>query len=189
MIYIALKEATWLSLIVVVPKKNGKFRIYVDFIKLNVATKKNPYIPFIFHIWSFKYSCKAWCLFLLNGYYGYHQISIAPEDIYNTTFVTNWGVFTCIVMPFGVKNGFLICQRVVSKTFRDYLDKFMNIFLHNFIIYNDMDIHLQKLKSCFQKCKEFGISLNPYKCTFRVFLGMILGFIISKCKLLDPKKI
>jgi hypothetical protein len=40
----------------------------------------------------------------LNGYYGYHQISITQEDIYNTTFVTNWGVFTCVVMPFGVKN-------------------------------------------------------------------------------------
>jgi hypothetical protein len=43
---------------------------------------------------------------------------------------------------------------------------------------------------CFQKCKEFGISLNPNKCTFMVFLRMIWGFIISKeGKLLDPKKI
>ncbi len=92
-------------------------------------------------------------------------------------------------MPFGVKNGLLICQRVVSKTFRDYLDKFMNIFLDNFIVYNDMDIHLHKLKLCFQKCKDFGISLNPDKCAFMVFLGMILRFIISKCKLLDTKKI
>jgi hypothetical protein len=42
----------------------------------------------------------------------------------------------------------------------------------------------------FQKCKEYGISLNPNKCAFMLFLGMILGFIVSKeGKLLDPKKI
>jgi hypothetical protein len=109
----------------------------------------------------------------LDGYYGYHQISIAPEDIYNKTFVTNWGVFACVVMPFGLKNEPLIYQRVVSKAFRNYLDKFMKFFLDNFIVYNDMDTHLQKLKLCFQKCKEFGISLNPNKCTFMVFLRMI----------------
>jgi hypothetical protein len=73
-----------------------------------------------------------------------------------------------------------IYQRVVSKAFRDYQDKFMKIFLDNFIVYNNMDTHLQKLKLCFQKCKEFGISLNPHKCTFMVFFGMILQFIISK---------
>jgi hypothetical protein len=64
----------------------------------------------------------------------------------------------------------------------------MKFFLDDFIVYNDMDTHLQKLKLCFQKCKEFGISLNPDKCTFMVFLGMMRGFIISKeGKLLDPK--
>jgi hypothetical protein len=93
-------------------------------------------------------------------------------------------------MPFGIKNGPLIYQRVVIKAFKDYLDKFTKIYLDNFIVYNDMDIHLHKLKLCFQKCKEFKISLNPNKCTFMVFLGMILRFIISKQgKLLDPKKI
>jgi hypothetical protein len=49
MIYIVLEKATWLSLIVVVPKKNGKLRICVDFIKLNATTQKYPYIPFTFH--------------------------------------------------------------------------------------------------------------------------------------------
>jgi hypothetical protein len=43
-----IEEATWLSPEVVVPKKNGKLIICVDFIKLNAATKKDPYLlPFI----------------------------------------------------------------------------------------------------------------------------------------------
>jgi hypothetical protein len=52
-----------------------------------------------------------------------------------------------------------------------------------------MDSHLQNLRLCFQKCKEYGISLNLDKCAFMVFSGMILGFIISKeGKLSDPNR-
>jgi hypothetical protein len=43
-----VEETTWLLLIVVIPKKNGKLRIYIDFKNFNVATKKDPYmLPFI----------------------------------------------------------------------------------------------------------------------------------------------
>ncbi len=66
----------------------------------------------------------------------------------------------------------------------------MKIFLDDFIVYNDMESHLQKLKLCFQKCREYGISLNLDKCAFMVFSGMILGFTISEeRKLTNPKKI
>jgi hypothetical protein len=47
-----------------------------------------------------------------------------------------------------------------------------------------------KFELCFQKCREYGISLNIDKCAFMVFLGMILGFIVSKeGRLPDLKKI
>jgi hypothetical protein len=93
-------------------------------------------------------------------------------------------------MSFGVKNGPPTYQITVTKTFRKYLDDFMKIFLDDFTLYNDMESHLQKLKLCFQKCKDYGISLNLDKCAFMVFSRMILGFIFSKeGKLQDPKKI
>jgi hypothetical protein len=56
----------------------------------------------------------------------------------------------------------------------------MKIFLDDFIVYNDMDNHLQKTRLCFQKCRQYGINLNLYKFVFMVFLGMILGFIVPK---------
>jgi hypothetical protein len=66
----------------------------------------------------------------------------------------------------------------------------MKIFLDDFMMYNDMESHLQKLRLCFQKSKEYGINMNPDKSAFMVFSRKILGFIISKeRKLLDPKKI
>ncbi len=57
-------------------------------------------------------------------------------------------------------------------------------------MYIDMDSHMQKLKLCFQKCREHGINMNLDKCAFIVFSRMILGFIVSKeGKLPNPKKI
>jgi hypothetical protein len=69
-------------------KKNGKLKIYIDFRKLNVATKKDPYpLPFKNEMlntiaWYEAYS-------FLDGYSKYHQIFIAPKDRYNIIFVTD----------------------------------------------------------------------------------------------------
>jgi hypothetical protein len=66
----------------------------------------------------------------------------------------------------------------------------MKIFLDNFILFNSMEIHLNKLRLCFLKCHEFGISLNTKKYAFILFVGFILELIIFKEeKLPNPKKI
>jgi hypothetical protein len=99
-----VKEATWLSPIMVVPKKNGKLRIYVDFRKLNVATKKNPYLlPFTNEVINIIIGHEVYTF--MDEFSRYHQISIALEDQNKTTFVTNWRAFVWVVMPFGVKHG------------------------------------------------------------------------------------
>jgi hypothetical protein len=173
-----------LSPIVVVPKKNGKLRICIDFERLNAATKKDPY-PLLVTDEVLNIIVRYEKYSFLDGYSRYHQISIAPKERYKTTFVTNWGAFIWKVMMFGVKNGPPTYQSI-QKVF----GQFYEIFLDDFIVYNDMESHLQKLRLCFQKCREYGINQNPDKCAFMVFSSMILGFIISKeGKLLDPKKI
>jgi hypothetical protein len=84
-----------------VPKKNGKFIVFIIFIKLNVATKKDPYpLPFTNEVLNTIVGYEAY--YFLDGYSGYHQISIALHDIYKTTFVTYWGAFISKVMPFKV---------------------------------------------------------------------------------------
>jgi hypothetical protein len=75
----SIEEVIWLSPIVVVPKKNGKLKICIDFRKLNVATKKDPYpLPFIDEMLNIVTGYEAYSF--LDGYLGYHQISIALED-------------------------------------------------------------------------------------------------------------
>ncbi len=83
-------------------------------------------------------------------------------------------------MPIELKNAPPTYQRMVSKSFMDYLDDFMKHFLDDFTIFNDLDTHLSKLRKCFEKCQEYGISLNLEKCAIMVFSSMILSFIISK---------
>jgi hypothetical protein len=91
--FIQLVEgATWLSPIVVILKKNGKFRIYVDFRKLNVVMKKDPFpLPFTNEVLNTVARCEAYSV--LDGSFGYHQISIILDDKYKTSFVIDWGVF------------------------------------------------------------------------------------------------
>jgi hypothetical protein len=54
-------------------------------------------------------------------------------------------------MFLGMKNGLPTFQKVVTKAFKEYLNSFMKIFLNDFIIYSDMETHLQKPKLCFPK--------------------------------------
>jgi hypothetical protein len=87
-----IEEATWLSPIVVVHKKNRKLRICVDFKKFNKATQKNPYpLPFFDEVLNTTIGYEAYSL--LDGYLGHHQISIAPKYRYKATFVIDWGTF------------------------------------------------------------------------------------------------
>jgi hypothetical protein len=93
-------------------------------------------------------------------------------------------------MPFGVKNEPPTYQMVITKTFHEYIVVFMKLFLDNFIVFSDLSTHFERLKKCFLKCREFGISLNPNKCAFMVVSGTILGFIVyKKGKVMDPKKV
>jgi hypothetical protein len=87
-----VEEATWLSPIVVTPKMNGKLKICVDFRKLNKGTKKNAYpSPFSNKVLNIITGYEAYSF--LDGYSRYHQISIALEERYKTTFVIDWGAF------------------------------------------------------------------------------------------------
>ncbi len=111
-----IEEATWLSPTMVIPKKNGKLRICVDFSKFNKTTKKDPYLlPFSNEVLKIVARYEAYSY--LDGYSKYQQIFIALEDRYITTFVTNWGAFVWMVMSFRVKNGPPTLQIVVIRTF------------------------------------------------------------------------
>jgi hypothetical protein len=135
---------------VVIPKKNGKLRIYVDFKKFNTTTK-DPYpLPFMDEVINTIIGHEIYTF--LDGFFIYHHISITRKDQHKTTFVINWGPFVWVVMSFGVKNEPPIIKGVVIKTFQKYIDVFMKIFLDDFIVFSNLLTHLEKLIKCFFKC-------------------------------------
>jgi hypothetical protein len=74
-----VEEATWLSPIVIMLKKNKKLKIYVDFRKINATIKKDPCpLPFTDEVINIVAKHEVYTF--LDGFFGYHQISIAPED-------------------------------------------------------------------------------------------------------------
>jgi hypothetical protein len=75
----------------------------MDFRKLNATTKKDPYpLPFIEEVLNMVVGHEVYSF--LDGFSSYHQIMIDLENRYKIAFITNWGTFVWIVMPFGVRN-------------------------------------------------------------------------------------
>ena len=126
-----VKKATWLSLIVVVPKKNGKIQVCVDYRKLNAATVTDAFpLPFTDGVLDAVASHEVYNF--LDGFSGYNQMRMHPDNKEKTTFVTEWSVFVAVMMMFGLKTALATFQRVIMEISADYILAFMQIFLDDF---------------------------------------------------------
>jgi hypothetical protein len=94
---------TWLANRVLVKKKNGKWRICADYTGLNKACPKVPFpLPRIDQIVYSTMGCELLCL--LDAYSRYHQINMKESDQLATSFITLFGMFCYVTMPFGLRN-------------------------------------------------------------------------------------
>ena len=168
----------WVFAIVIVPKKNKKIHICVDYRQLNSKTKKDHFpLPFTDQVLDRVAGHKLYSF--LDGFSGYNQIQIHPDDQSKTTFTTKWGTFAYKVMPFGLCNAPATFQRVMMAAFQDFLQQWMEIFLDDFAVYGDEDDMVTKLELVFKRCIAMGISLNPDKCVFGIERGVLLGHVVS----------
>ncbi|MCO5606535.1 hypothetical protein L7F22_060723 [Adiantum nelumboides] len=111
-----VEDSEWVSPIVVTPKKNGKWRVCVDYKPLNAATKRDHFpLPFKDKILNEVAGYETYTVCV--GYSSYFQIRITEEDQKKTTFVTPWGCFAYKVMPFGLTNALATFQRFVTHVF------------------------------------------------------------------------
>ncbi|MCO5555051.1 hypothetical protein L7F22_008591 [Adiantum nelumboides] len=125
-----------------------------------------------------------------DGFSGYNQIAIAFEDMDKTAFGTKWGVYASNVMTFGLKNAPPTFQKAVQHVFSKILTTFMRVFLDDFSVFGKKQEHLGHLRLCFEKCREFRLSLNPAKCAFAVKRRVLLGYaIFEEGVSIDPNKV
>jgi hypothetical protein len=96
-----------------------------------------------------------------------------------------------VKMPFGLMNVGATFQVAMDITFVKELGIFIVIYLDDITVYSQSDDkHLRHLRRVFEKCRKFGISLNPKKSLFGLEEGKLLGNIISKDGIkIDPNKI
>src|SRR3954452_19184426 len=180
----------WIANIVPVPKKDGKVRMCVDYRDLNKASPKDdfplPHIDMLvdntakFNVFSF-----------MDGFSGYNQIKMAPEDMEKTSFITPWGTFCYKVMLFGLKNAGATYQRAMTTLFHDMMHKEIEVYVDDMIAKSSTEEeHIEYLLKLFQRLRKYQLRLNPNKCTFGVRSGKLLGFIVSQRGIeVDPDKV
>jgi hypothetical protein len=158
-IYLIL-DSEWVSPLVIVPKKNGKWRIYVDYRELNKATRKDHFpLPFIDQVLNVLVG-KQYFSFLY-GFSGYNQIHIIPEDQEKTTFTCPWGTFSYKVLPFDLCNSPTTFQREILNIFSELIHDKVEICMDDFTPYSDsFDEALDNLDKVLQICREMNLSLS-----------------------------
>jgi ribonuclease HI len=189
-IIVPLRYSEWVANLVPVRKKNGEIRLCVDFRNLNRSSRKDNYpLPKMEHI--LQRVTGASRMSMIDGFSGYNQVSVLPEDREKTTFTTPWGTFMYAKMPFGLMNAGATFQRAMDIAFVGEKDKFVVVYLDDITVFSKSDVeHRRHLRKVFLKCRKFGISLNPKKSLFAMQEGKLLGHIVSAEGVrIDPSRV
>jgi hypothetical protein len=184
-------DSKWVSLLVVVPKKViGKWIICAGFQKLNKATLKDYFPPPLIDQVLDTLLGKRYFSFL-DGYSGYDQIFIAPEDHDKTIFTCPWVTYVYRVLPFGLCNAPATFQRAVFGIFVDLIHDCVEVYMVDFTIYgNTYQEALDNLEKVLIRCQEMNLSLSHEKCKMLLIEGVVLGnHVSSKGIKVDPAKI
>jgi hypothetical protein len=104
--------------------------------------------------------------------------------------VTEWGRYQYTVMPFGMKNAPAIFSRVVVTTFKEFIHKFLKVYLDDWTVFSLLKYHIEVLMLMLDRCRQCHISLNSKKFIFCVPFGILLDHVVCKHGLLvDPSKV
>ncbi|GJT59203.1 reverse transcriptase domain-containing protein [Tanacetum coccineum] len=197
MIY-PISDSPWVSPVHCVPKKEGitvvaneeneliltrlvtGWRVCIDYRKLNEATRKDHFpLPFMDQMLERLARNEFYCF--LDGFSGYFQIPIDPQDQEKTTFTCPYGTFAYRRMPFGLCNAPGTFQRCMMVIFHDMIEKTMEVFMDDFSVFWDsFDSCLSNLENMLKWCEDTNLVLNWEKCHFMCREGIVLGHKILK---------
>ncbi|XP_062155263.1 uncharacterized protein LOC133863335 [Alnus glutinosa] len=173
-----ISDSKWVSPTQVVPKKSGitvvensvgelipqhtttGWRVCIDYRKLNSHTRKDHFpLPFIDQILERLAGQSYYCF--LDGYSGYNQVAVDPQDQEKTTFTCPFGTFAYRRMPFGLCNAPATFQRCMMSIFSDMVEKFLEVFMDDFSVFgSSFDTCLHNLSLVLQRCKETDLILS-----------------------------
>jgi hypothetical protein len=120
-------------------------------------------------------------LSFLDAYSGYHQIKMKESDQLATSFITPFGMYYYITMPFGLRNAGATYQRCMNHVFGEHISRTVEAYVDDIVVKTRKASDLlSDLETTFKCLRAKGVKLNPEKCVFGVPRGMLLGFIVSE---------
>ena len=178
---IEASESPWSSAVVTVRKKTGGVRICVDYRAVNGVTTPDPYqMPFIEDILDTLSTAKYMSKIDLNK--GFHQIPVRQEDKEKTAFCTPWGKFQFTRMPFGLRNGPAVFQRLMDKLLHHDLE-YSRVYIDDIVVFSTTwDQHCKHLGLVLERLKVAGLTANVSKCQWGQVRCEFLGHMVGEGK-------
>ena len=162
-----------------VPKKDGRWRMCIDYRALNKQTVKDWFpLP---RIDSLMKRLGQACVFSkLDLASGYHQIVVKEEHIQKTAFRTQRGHWEFIVMPFGLCNAPASFQRLMNKAFTGTVGDFSLVYLDDILVFSrTIEERWEHLRQALQRLREAKLYGRLHKCEFLKDKVDYLGFEVS----------
>ncbi|GJX90963.1 putative reverse transcriptase domain-containing protein [Tanacetum coccineum] len=188
--FIRPSSSPWGAPILFVKKKDGSFRMCIDYRELNKLTVKNRYpLPRIDDLFDQLQGSSIYSKIDLRS--GYHQLRVREEDIPKTAFRTRYGHYEFQVMPFGLTNAPAVFMDLMNRVCKPYLDKFVIVFIDDILIYSrDEKEHEEHLKTILELLKKEELYAKFSKCEFWIHTVKFLGHVIDSSGIhVDPTKI
>jgi hypothetical protein len=116
----------------------------IDYHALNAVTVKNKY-PLSWIDDLFDQLKGACILSKIDLRSGYHQLKIQESDIPKTVFISRYGLYKYTGMSFGLTSALAYFMYLMNKVFMEYLDKFIVVFIYDFLVYSKNEEEHAKL--------------------------------------------